>query len=67
MSQKVIVMEIRPGAGGNEAAIFAADLLNMYQKYAEKKGWNVKLEEIQKTSLGGIKSAVLVIKGEEVS
>jgi len=64
MNPKIIVMEIRPGTGGNEAAIFAADLLRMYQKYAEKKGWNVSFEGLEKTSLGGIKNAVLVIKGE---
>jgi peptide chain release factor 1 len=67
MSQKAIVMEIRPGTGGNEAAIFAANLLRMYQKYSEKKGWNTNLESIEKTSLGGIKNAVLVIKGEDPS
>jgi len=67
MNQKAIVMEIRSGAGGNEAAIFAADLLRMYQKYAEKKGWNIKLEEIEKTSLGGIKNAVLIIKDKEAT
>ncbi len=67
MSRKAIVMEIRAGTGGNEAAIFAADLLRMYQKYSEKKGWNMGSESIEKTSLGGIKNAVLVINGEEAS
>ncbi|MFA6436730.1 MAG: peptide chain release factor-like protein [Candidatus Paceibacterota bacterium] len=67
MDKNALVMEIRPGAGGDEAALFAADLLRMYQKFIEKKGWRMTFEEIERTSLGGIKYAVLSIKGEGVA
>ena len=63
---KSIILEIRAGAGGNEAAIFAADLANMYVKYAAKQGWSAtKLDESQ-NDLGGYKEAVFEIAGEGV-
>jgi len=58
-----LIVEIRPGTGGDEAALFANDLLRMYTRYAERKGWITKLIDIDRTTLGGIKSAVLEIEG----
>ena len=50
-----VVMEIRPGAGGEEAALFAALLLRMYQRYAERKGFQFEAVDISDTELGGVK------------
>ncbi len=60
------MLEIRPGTGGDEAALFAADLLRMYHRYAEARGWKVDLIEQQTTELGGIKEVVAHITGENV-
>ncbi|WP_291735938.1 PCRF domain-containing protein, partial [Leisingera sp. F5] len=60
------MLEIRPGTGGDEAALFAGDLLRMYQRYAEGQGWKVEIIEEQATELGGIKEVVAHIKGENV-
>ena len=64
--KKPAMLEIRPGTGGDEAALFAADLLRMYQRYAEAQGWKVELIEQQFTELGGVKEVVAHIKGENV-
>jgi len=60
------MLEIRPGTGGDEAALFAGDLLRMYQRYAETKGWIFDIIEEQHTELGGIKEVVAHIKGDGV-
>ncbi len=60
------ILEIRPGAGGEEAALFAADLLRMYTRYAERRGFSVELISLQETELGGVREAVLRIAGEGV-
>ncbi|MFC4215026.1 peptide chain release factor 1 [Pseudophaeobacter arcticus] len=60
------MLEIRPGTGGDEAALFAGDLLRMYQRYAEARGWKFEIIEEQATELGGIKEVVAHIKGENV-
>ncbi|SEP57382.1 peptide chain release factor 1 [Thalassovita taeanensis] len=60
------MIEIRPGTGGDEAALFAGDLLRMYQRYAEARGWTFQIVEMQETELGGIKEVVAHIKGEGV-
>ncbi|MQY41246.1 peptide chain release factor 1 [Epibacterium sp. SM1969] len=60
------ILEIRPGTGGDEAALFAGDLLRMYMRYAEARGWRVEIIEEQATELGGIKEVVAHIKGENV-
>ncbi len=59
-----ILVEIRPAAGGEEAALFAADLLRMYTRYAERMGWKVEVLELQPSDLGGVKSATLGIAGK---
>ncbi|MFT6677242.1 MAG: peptide chain release factor 1 [Sulfitobacter sp.] len=63
---KPAMLEIRPGTGGDEAALFAADLLRMYQRYAEARGWTFDLIEAQMTELGGVKEVVAHIKGVNV-
>lgn len=60
------MLEIRPGTGGDEAALFAADLLRMYHRYAEARGWTLDIIEEQTTELGGIKEVVAHVKGENV-
>jgi peptide chain release factor 1 len=59
-----LIMEIRAGTGGDEAALFAKDLYDMYMRYCELKGWKVELIEFTSTELGGIKEAVCSITGE---
>ncbi len=63
---KPAMLEIRPGTGGDEAALFAGDLLRMYQRYAEARGWKLDVIELQETELGGIKEVVAHVKGENV-
>ncbi len=60
------ILEIRPGTGGEEAALFAGDLLRMYQKYAEARGWRFALLSLTETELGGVKEAVASVQGEGV-
>ena len=61
-----VVIEIRPGTGGEEGALFAAALLRMYSRYAERRGWNLEVLELQETDLGGVKEAVLGVAGTGV-
>jgi peptide chain release factor 1 len=63
---KDVIMEIRAGTGGEEAALFAGDLFRMYTRYAEMKGWKVELIDINDTGLGGIKEVVFSVSGEDV-
>lgn len=60
------ILEIRAGAGGDEAALFAAELLRMYKTYAEKKGWQFSLIDESKTEVGGYKEVVAEIKGQNI-
>jgi peptide chain release factor 1 len=60
------IIEIRPGTGGEEAALFAGDLLRMYQRYAEARGWSFDIVEMQQTELGGIKEVIATVKGDGV-
>ncbi|MDI3481507.1 MAG: peptide chain release factor 1 [Tepidanaerobacteraceae bacterium] len=61
--EKDVIMEIRAGTGGEEAALFAGDLFRMYNRYAESKGWKVELMSSNPTELGGFKEVVLEISG----
>ena len=61
-----IILEVRAGAGGEEAALFAQTLANMYKKYADSKGWSFSVVNESKTSLGGYKEAVFEIRGKNV-
>jgi peptide chain release factor 1 len=65
MSKNVII-EIRAGAGGDEAALFASNLYRMYTRFAEKQNWKVKLLNASQSSLKGFKEVVFQIKGENV-
>ena len=60
------IIEIRPGTGGDEAALFAGDLLSMYRRYAETQGWTFQMLDLSETELGGIKEAIARIEGEGV-
>ena len=57
-------MEIRGGAGGEEAALFAQDLFKMYSKYAETQGWEIRILDSNQTEIGGLKQIIFEIKGE---
>jgi peptide chain release factor 1 len=61
---KNFIMEIRAGTGGEEAAIFAADLYRMYTRYSERKGWKVELMDWNETGKGGFKEIVFAVSGE---
>ena len=61
---KNVIVEIRAGTGGEEAALFANDLLRMYLRYAERHRWKSEIIEISDTGIGGIKEAVVMIKGK---
>ncbi len=63
---KNIILEIRAGAGGEEAALFAADLFRMYQKYAEEKGWKITILNTNRTGLGGFKEVIALVEGKDV-
>ncbi len=60
------VLEIRAGTGGEEAALFARDLYNMYRRYAESKGWKIEVLDMHPTELGGFKEVILGVEGEGV-
>ena len=62
--EKNVILEVRAGTGGDEAALFGADLLRMYMRYAERHGWKTEMIEMSETGLGGIKEAVMLIKGK---
>lgn len=63
---KPALIELRPGTGGEEASLFAADLLRMYQRYAEARGWQVQTISYSETELGGLREAVIRVAGEGV-
>ena len=60
------IMEIRAGTGGDEAALFAADLLQMYQRYAQLQGWRTEVMELSESDLGGIREVVMEVVGQGV-
>lgn len=66
MDINTIILEIRAGAGGKEASLFAADLAEMYTKYAAKNGWGVSIIDEARSELGGYKEIVFEINGAEV-
>ena len=64
--EKNVILEIRAGTGGDEATLFAAEVLRMYARYAERQGWKMEIMEAADTGVGGIKEAVAVIEGDKV-
>ncbi|MEP0861836.1 MAG: peptide chain release factor 1 [Ignavibacterium sp.] len=63
---KNVIMEIRAGTGGEEAALFANDLFRMYTRYAEVRGWKYEIIDLNETGLGGIKEVILSVSGDNV-
>ncbi len=63
---KNAIMEIRAGAGGDEAALFAAELFRMYSKFAESKNWKIEIMDSNRTGIGGFKEIIFVVKGDNV-
>ena len=59
-----VIMEIRGGVGGEEAMLFAADLMRMYTMYVESRGWKMEILNVSETELGGVKEASILIEGE---
>jgi len=62
--EKNVILEVRAGTGGDEAALFGADLLRMYTRYAERNRWKTEIIEMNEIGIGGIKEAVVLIKGK---
>ena len=63
---KNVIMEIRGGTGGDEAALFAGDLFKMYMKYCEQKGWRVEVSSFNEGTAGGYKEVIFSVSGEKV-
>jgi peptide chain release factor 1 len=64
--EKNVIMEIRAGTGGDEASLFANEMLRLYGRYAEKQGWRFEILDISESGIGGIKEAVALIEGDKV-
>ncbi|MBX3289437.1 MAG: peptide chain release factor 1 [Acidobacteria bacterium] len=64
--EKNVILEIRAGTGGDEATLFAAEILRMYARYAERRGWKMEVMEAADTGVGGIKEAIAMIEGDNV-
>jgi peptide chain release factor 1 len=64
--EKNVIVEIRAGTGGDEATLFAAEILRMYARYAERQGWRMETLDVSETGVGGIKEASVVIEGDKV-
>ena len=62
--EKDVIMEIRQGEGGDEAALFAADLFRMYTRFAESRGWKVEVDSLTENGIGGIKEVIFQIHGQ---
>lgn len=64
--EKNVIVEIRAGTGGDEATLFAAEIMRMYMRYAERQNWRVQALDVSESGIGGIKEAILLIEGERV-
>src|SRR5918911_4586878 len=64
--EKNVILEIRAGTGGDEATLFAAEMLRMYGRYAERQGWKMEVLDASESGIGGIKEAIALIEGEKV-
>jgi peptide chain release factor 1 len=64
--EKNVIVEIRAGTGGDEATLFAAEVLRMYQRYAERQGWRFEVLEASESGIGGVKEAIALIEGDKV-
>src|SRR5918998_327375 len=61
--EKNVFVEIRAGAGGDEAGLFAAELYRMYTRYAERQGWKTEINSISESEAGGVKEVIFEVKG----
>ncbi len=64
--EKNVILEIRAGTGGDEATLFASEVLRMYARYAERQGWKFEILEMTDTGVGGMKDATVVVEGDKV-
>jgi peptide chain release factor 1 len=64
--EKNVLLEIRAGTGGDEAALFAAEVFRMYSRYAERQGWKIDVISVNRTGQGGIKEVIALVEGERV-
>lgn len=64
--EKNVIVEIRAGTGGDEATLFAAEMLRMYHRYAERQGWRFEVLDASESGIGGIKEAIALIEGDKV-
>ncbi|HKC65194.1 MAG TPA: peptide chain release factor 1, partial [Pyrinomonadaceae bacterium] len=64
--EKNVILEIRAGTGGDEATLFAAEMLRMYARYSERQGWRMEILDASESGIGGIKEAVALIEGDKV-
>ena len=64
--EKNVILEIRAGTGGDEATLFAAEMLRMYNRYAERQRWRFEVMEASESGIGGIKEAIVLIEGDKV-
>lgn len=64
--EKNVIVEIRAGTGGDEATLFAAEILRMYARFAERQGWRMEIMDVSDTGVGGIKEAIAMIEGDNV-
>jgi peptide chain release factor 1 len=64
--EKNVILEIRAGTGGDEATLFAAEMMRMYSRYAERQSWRVQVLDASESGIGGVKEAILLIEGNRV-
>ena len=64
--EKNVVLEIRAGTGGEEAALFVADLFRMYHKFAERQGWRLEVLSVNETGVGGLRESIALVEGRQV-
>ncbi|MBD0373077.1 MAG: peptide chain release factor 1 [Pyrinomonadaceae bacterium] len=64
--EKNVILEIRAGTGGDEATLFAAEMLRMYARYAERQGWRMEIMDASESGIGGLKEAIALIEGDKV-
>ncbi len=64
--EKNVILEIRAGTGGDEATLFAAEIMRMYSRYSERQGWRVQVLDASESGIGGVKEAILLIEGDRV-
>src|SRR2546423_3156361 len=64
--EKNVILEIRAGTGGDEATLFASEMLRMYGRYAERQGWRMEILDASESGIGGVKEAIALIEGDKV-